>query len=73
VRITDEDTARRLLEQIRGKVADGKSLGEVLAAYQPSDATPNLVSTWLERWLRLNATQAPLAISSTLTVRFSRH
>lgn len=49
--ISDESTARRLLEQIRGKVADGRSLEEVLADYEPKDSATNLVPVWLERWL----------------------
>jgi hypothetical protein len=53
IRITDEDTARRLLEQIRGQVADGAKLEEVLARYQPPSAKTNLVPSWLERWLEI--------------------
>jgi hypothetical protein len=52
IRITDEGTARRLLEQIRGRVADeSKPLDEGLAEYLPVHAKPNLVPRWLERWL----------------------
>jgi len=47
------DTAARLLEQIRGKVAEDRSLEEVLAQYLPTDAKPNLVRAWLERWLEV--------------------
>jgi len=54
IRITDEDTARRLLEQIRGRVADeSKALDEVLAEYLPVHAKPNLAPRWLERWLEV--------------------
>lgn len=49
--ITDEGTARRLLEQIRGMVADGDSLESVLARFQPAEAKANQVPTWIERWL----------------------
>ncbi len=49
--ITDEDTARRLLEQIRTKVAEDRTLEEVLASYLPNEAEPNLVSVRVERWL----------------------
>ncbi|MCP5057873.1 MAG: tyrosine-type recombinase/integrase [bacterium] len=51
--IRDEATAQRLLEQIRGKLADGRALDEVLAAYLPEDAKPNLVATHLPRWLEI--------------------
>ncbi len=51
--ISDEDTARRLLERIRGEVAEERSLEEVLAAYLPIHAKPNLVPAWLERWLEI--------------------
>jgi integrase len=51
IRITDGETARRLLEQIRGKVAEGKPILEVLAEFLPQSAKPNLVPIWLERWL----------------------
>ena len=51
--ITDEGTARRLLEQIRGRVAEGRPLEEVLARYLPEDAKPNLVPTRIERWLEV--------------------
>jgi len=50
IRILDEATARRLLEQIRGQVADGTPLEEVIARYQPPRSKPNLVPTWLQRW-----------------------
>jgi len=53
VRITDEATARRLLEKIRDQVSEEVSLEEVLARYQPASAPANLVSTWLERWIDL--------------------
>ncbi len=49
--ITEEGTARRLLEQIRGKVAEGRHLEDVLAEYLPADAVPNLVSVRVQRWL----------------------
>jgi integrase/recombinase XerC len=58
IRITDEGTAGRLLEQIRAKVADGQSLEEVLATYLPPDAKPNLVPTWLARWIDLKRREA---------------
>ena len=51
--ITDETTALRLLEQIRGKVADGRTLDEVLAQYLPEESKPNLVLTRVERWLQV--------------------
>ena len=40
IRITDEETARRVLEAIRSKVAEGRPLDEVLAQYLPSSAKP---------------------------------
>ena len=49
--ISDKDTARRLLEQIRSKVAEDRSLEEVLAQYLPNEAKPNLVSVRVEKWL----------------------
>jgi integrase len=57
IRITDEATARRLLEKIRGQVADGTPLVEVLARYQPADAKANLVPTWVARWLEVKERQ----------------
>ena len=53
IRLADRATARRVLEQIRGKVAEGRALEEVLADYLPVHAKPNLVRTRLERWLDL--------------------
>ena len=53
IRITDDETARRLLEQIRAKVADGRPLEEVLAEYLPASAKPNLVPTRMEQWVEL--------------------
>jgi len=53
IRISDEETARRLLEQIREQIAEGVSVEEVLARYQPIGATANAVPTWLSRWLAL--------------------
>ena len=53
IRITDGDTARRLLEQIRGQVADGSTLEEVITRYLPAKAKPNLVPTWLQKWIDL--------------------
>ena len=58
IRITDEATARRVLEQIRGQVADGTSLVEVLARYQPTGANTNLVPSWLDRWLEIKQRQS---------------
>ncbi len=51
IRLTDEETARRLLEQIRSRVADGRSLESVLGDYLPSKAKANLVSRRLEIWV----------------------
>ena len=53
IRISDEETARRLLEKIRDQVAEGVPVAEVLARYQPIAATSNLVPTWLARWIEL--------------------
>ena len=53
IRLTDEETARRLMEQIRGQVADGMPLAEVLARYQPPGAKANMVPMWLGRWLEI--------------------
>ncbi len=41
IRITDEETAKRVLETIRGKVAEGRPLHEVLAEYASPTAKPN--------------------------------
>ena len=51
--ISDEGTAQRLLEQIRGTIADGRSLADVLASYMPARANPNRVLTRLEAWLKV--------------------
>ena len=53
IAITDEDHARRLLEQIRGKVADGRELDAVLAQYAPTQSKANLVETRLAQWLEI--------------------
>jgi len=53
IRLLDEETARRLMEQIRGKVAEGMPLAEVLARYQPPSAKANRVPMWLARWLEI--------------------
>ena len=53
IRISDEATARRLLERIRDQVAEGVSVEVVLARYQPLGAPTNLVPTWLGRWIEL--------------------
>ncbi len=53
IAITDEETARRLIEQIRGLVADGALLEAVLARYQPITAKVNSVAAWLPRWLEV--------------------
>ncbi len=53
IRITDEATARRVLEAIRSKVAEGRPLDEVIAEYLPSHAQPNLVPRWIARWLEV--------------------
>lgn len=58
IRITDEATARRLLEQIRGQVAEDRPLEEVLADYLPAQAKPNLVPVWVEKWLDLKRREA---------------
>jgi len=58
VQITDEATAQRLIEQIRGKVEGKRSLEEVLAEYLPKGAKANLVSTWLNRWLEVRRREA---------------
>jgi len=58
IRITDEATARRLLEQIRGQVAEHRPLEEVLADYLPTHAKPNLVPVWIEKWLELKRREA---------------
>ncbi len=53
IRITDEATANRVLEAIRAKVAEGRHLLDVLAEYLPPDSKPNLVPSWMERWLEV--------------------
>ncbi len=58
IRITDEATALRVLEAIRGKVAEGRPLEVVIAEYAPVDSKPNLVPTWVERWLELMRAKA---------------
>ena len=55
--ISDERTAYRLLEQIRGKVAEGRHLQDVLAEYMPEDSKPNLVKTRLGPWLQMKEQQ----------------
>lgn len=70
IRITDEDTARRLLEQIRGRVAEqNKPLDEILAAYLPVHAKPNLVPRWIERWLDVKRREVA---GKTLSLRYVR-
>jgi integrase len=51
--IADEGTAQRILEQLRGKIAAGRSLTEVMADYLPEESTKNLVPVWVERWIDL--------------------
>jgi len=53
IAITDEETARRLIEQIRGLVAEGATLEAVLARYQPTTAKASSVAAWLPRWLEV--------------------
>ena len=47
IQITDEITASRLIEQIRGEVADGRGLEEVLSEYLPARGKTNLVPSRL--------------------------
>src|SRR5271169_1978995 len=51
IRITDRATAERLLQEIRGKVAERDSLDSVLAEYVPATAKLNQVPSHLMRWL----------------------
>ena len=51
IRITDRATAERLLQEIRGKVAERDSLESVLADYVPTTAKLNQVPSHLVRWL----------------------
>ena len=51
VPITDQRTAERVLRQIQARVAEGRDMLSVLADYMSGDAAPNLVSTWLPRWI----------------------
>jgi len=68
IRMTDEETARRLLEQIRGRVAEERRpLDEVLATYLPLHAKPNLVPPWLERWLGVKRAKSPARRCPRLT------
>lgn len=56
--ISDEATAQRLLEQVRGKVAEGRPLVEVLAEYAPEDSKPNHVHARIEHWLAVKRREA---------------
>ncbi|MCZ7619853.1 MAG: hypothetical protein M5U32_16700 [Myxococcota bacterium] len=58
IRITDEATARRLLEKIRGQVAEDRPLPEVLADYLPAHAKPNLAPVWIDKWLDVKRREA---------------
>jgi integrase len=69
IRIADAGTARRLLEQIRAKVADGRLLEEVLAEYLPADAKPNLVATRLEPWIELKRREVAAGDRSPTYIR----
>jgi integrase len=71
--ITDEDTARRLLERIRGEVAEDRTLEEVLASYMPVEAKPNRVPVWLERWLDIRRREAAGGTLSPGYVRELEH
>jgi integrase len=53
VPLTDRDGARRLLEFIRGEIAECGDPEGVLARYQSAKAKANLVPTRLERWLEV--------------------
>ena len=66
IRITDEATARRLLDRIRNEVAEGVSVEVVLARYQPTGSTTNLVPTWLDRWIALRRREADAGSLSPL-------
>ncbi len=69
IRITDEETARRVLEQIRGKVADEeRRLPEVIAEYLPKKAKPNLVPSRLATWLEVKRAEADAGSLSPLYV-----
>ena len=67
--ISDRETAVRLLEQIRGKVADGGTLEEVLATYLPVNAKPNLVPAHVARWIEIRRREAS---SGTLSPGYLR-
>ena len=58
ISITDRETARRLLEKIRGEVADGRSLEEVLARNFESEKDPTVTRgpSWIRRrpWRKKN-------------------
>jgi hypothetical protein len=69
IRLADEATAQRVLEQIRGKVADGRALEEVLVEYLPVRAKPNLVRTRLERWLEVRRRETGESRSQTAARR----
>jgi integrase len=58
IQITDRATANRLLEQIRGEVAKGRALPDVLAAYLPATSKSNLAGTWLARWIAIRCREA---------------
>jgi len=49
--ITDEYGARRLLERIRSEVADGASLGSVIASYKSQHKAKNLLAEKLTLWI----------------------
>jgi hypothetical protein len=68
IQLSDRQTAERLMEQIRAKVAEGRPLDQVLAQYQPAGAKGNLVPTWLERWIEVKRQEADAGSLSPLYI-----
>jgi len=67
--IGSDRAAQRLLEQIRGRVADGHPLADVLREYLPIKANLNLVPGRLARWLEVKRGEAEGGSLSPLYVR----
>jgi len=67
--ISDETTARRLLAQIQEKIAAGRHLEDVLADYQPAEATPNHVVVRMKRWLEVKQREVKAGDLSPTYVR----
>jgi len=69
IRIRDEATARRVLEAIRAKVADGLPLEEALASFAAPDAQERTFGWWYARWLVVKRREADAGERSPTYVR----